>query len=237
MSRAVDRLGGAARCSIVAGPPGEPRVDACSLLVTTAELQSYVATEAVDLALLVPLEEGVGYDLWVLSRSVEDDSYAVTRRETLRVLGEGLTFTSDTPEAQLLSADEVVELASRSVSHDLVGSKRIYEARACAEEDPRYPSAHTLVDLESSYAALLEQYEESPTWLSALDLFLFASLDVLTLGDVELLGQWCAMHEDLLATFGVEGGSALEGCAEELQAFADGVGDLLLVVRRILAGA
>jgi hypothetical protein len=226
-------------CALVIGPPGDERVEACKLPVEADELREYVVTGDASLALLLHHTEGTGYELLYVVPSTT--GYTITDTANL-VLDDAGRMRYDVSQAPTtIGINEAVELARRATAQDLVTAKRIYETRACAERDPAYATAHALADLERSLAALLTEYEAEPNWDSAASVLLFALTTAWVLQDPDVSCAVGKLSADLTAVFGTDedgnGGSSVEGDRDELDAFVDLVGDVLVLIRQRLTTA
>jgi len=227
------------QCALMVGPPGTKRVEDCKRRVELAEVEEYLIEGTAGAGLLVPKQEGIGYDLWYIRYSVPhsrvEPKYKVFNHLSLAMTAEDTLVYEALPDGDIITVNTLLESIRTSIAYDFVTEKRIYESRSCASTDSAYALTHTLADLDQNYADLMQEYIDDPTWFTALSLFLFISTTTLAMEDVEITQYWAPIHKNLLKEF--QDGSLVQGDTRELDTFVETIGNILLLIRKRLVDA
>jgi len=212
------------------GPSGSKRTKQCKIPLNKDELRAPILLRHSPTAVITLRGKDEGYEVRFLKPKGSD--YELSLFIDLRRKPNGdVVYSSSTPLI-LVTPDEAFELHNRAVFSDLLATRSAYQSRQCAVDDRNYAVAHTLVDLEAQYMAILEQYNKTPTWYTTLLQFLYVAINALVTEDIQILEPWYAMHRDITNTFS-DGASEI-GDQQELDGFVDQIGDILMLIRKRL---
>lgn len=212
------------------GPSGSKRTEQCKIPLSRAELEPIILSRQNPVGVITPRAKDEGYELRFLKP--KDRDYEFSLFVDLRRKEDGeIEYRFSTPNT-LVTPDEAIELQKRAVYVDLLTTRYAYYNRDCAQHDRDYAIAHAIVDLDTQYVDLLEKYNVTSTWYTALVLFLFVGITALVSEDIEIVQAWYDMHQDIAKTFSDSASEA--GDKTELDSFVDQIGDILMLVRKRL---